>query len=162
MGGIPQRTRAGKEGNLEMLYGTDLGSPPLNGFVTTKQFAATREDDLLKIINVYFHTAKYINADVDQGGEIIIKELNSRSGAKFTKADFRKAWNGLEHFFASPEDAQRVVLDSSGTNYWKTCWDDCNHYFYEIVKTIPAPVDSNGIFIMEKVQGDYIKKYGSK
>ena len=36
IGGIPQRTRAAKEGMLEMLTGADIGPPPINGFVTTK------------------------------------------------------------------------------------------------------------------------------
>ena len=52
IGGIPQRTRAGKEGMIEMLTGVDLGPAPINGIVTTKQYYEKNKEKLLKILKV--------------------------------------------------------------------------------------------------------------
>ena len=50
IGGIPQRTRASKEGMIEMLTGADLGPAPINGMVTTKKYAQENPDILLKLL----------------------------------------------------------------------------------------------------------------
>lgn len=160
IGGIPQRTRAGKEGMLEMLTGADLGPPPINGFVTTKRFAREHRDLLLKLMRVWFRTVNHINANMDDGAKIIIDRLNKSSGAQFTLGDFRKFWNNYEHYPASPREVQTLILDPSGRNYWKARWDDCNSYFFEITKTVTRPVDPKDAFLMEKAQRSYVEKYG--
>jgi NitT/TauT family transport system substrate-binding protein len=159
IGGIPQRTRAGKEGMLEMLTGSDLGPPPMNGFVTTKQYAAAHQDELLKLLRIWFKTVKYVDQN-DDGANIIIKHLNSYSAAQFTLTDFRKFWNNYEHYPSSPREVQSLILDSTGKNYWKARWDDCNLYFYQVTGAISKPVDPNGVFVMEDAQRAYVARYG--
>ncbi len=77
-------------------------------------------------------------------------------------SDFRRAWNGLEHFFASPAEAAASVLEPAGANYWQLRWDDCNRYFLDVVKTIPASVRSEDVFRMPQVHRDYLSKYGEQ
>jgi len=160
IGGIPQRTRASKEGMLEMLTGADLGPPPINGFVTTKRFAHEHQDALLKLLRVWFRTVNHINVHMEDGAGIIIATLNAQSGADFTLEDFRKFWNKYEHYPASPREVQRVILDPTGRNYWRKVWDDCNNYFFEITNTITRPVDPKDAFLMEEAQRAYVAKYG--
>ena len=162
IGGIPQRTRAGKEGMVEMLTGADLGPPPINGFVTTRRFASEHQDELLKVLHVWFRTVEYIDTNMDDGAGIVIATLNSQSGAGFTLEDFRKFWNNYEHYPASPREVQALILDPSGRNYWRSRWDDCNRYFVEIAGTIPHPIDPGGVFLMEGAQAAYIAKYGAQ
>jgi len=160
IGGIPQRTRAGKEGMLEMLTGADLGPPPINGFVTTKQFAAAHQEELLKLLHVWFRTVKYIDQNMDDGAAIILKQLNASSGGQVTVDDFKKFWNNYEHYPPSPRDVQQLILDPQGRNYWKSRWDDCNTYFSQVTNTISKPVDPNDAFLMLEVHKAYVSKYG--
>ena len=98
MGGIPQRFRAVSEGMKEVILGLDLGPAPINGLVTTKQYLSANEETVLKIMRVWFKVVTYTNSHLEETGNFIIKELNNRTGAKFTNDGFRSAWNGLEHF----------------------------------------------------------------
>lgn len=160
IGGIPQRTRAGKEGMKEMLTGADLGPPPINGLVTTRQYAEAHQEELLKILRVWFRTVNHINANMDDGASIIIKEMNASSGGNFTVDDFKKFWNNYESYPPSPKEIQRVILDPAGKNYWKARWDDCNNYFFQITNSIKQPVNADEAFWMEKAQKAYTDKYG--
>jgi ABC-type nitrate/sulfonate/bicarbonate transport system substrate-binding protein len=160
IGGIPQRTRAGKEGMVEMLTGADLGPPPINGFVTTKQYAAAHQAELLKLLRVWFRTVKFINTDMAQGAAPIIQELNKESGAQFTLDDFKKFWNVYEHYPQNPAEVETLILSPNGRNYWQARWDDSNNYFFAIKKTIPKPVDAKDAFLMPEAQAAYVAKYG--
>ena len=162
IGGVPQRTRAGKEGMLEMLTGADLGPPPINGLVTTKTFARTHEDVLVRLLHVWFRPVKSIDANMADGASIILDRLNRSSGGQMTLDDFRRLWNNYEHYPASPADVQALILDPTGRNYWKARWDDCNVYFYEITRAIPAPVDPGEAFLMQDAQRAYVAKYGDR
>jgi ABC-type nitrate/sulfonate/bicarbonate transport system substrate-binding protein len=160
IGGIPQRTRAAKEGMLEMLTGVDIGPPPINGFVTTKAYAAAHPDVMLKLLHVWFETVNDIDANMDSDSSIIIDELNSNTGAQFTVADFKKFWNNYEHYPSSPREIQQLILEPTGRNYWKARWDDCNMYFFQVTHTIPQPVDPADAFLMQDAQRAYVEKYG--
>ncbi len=160
LGGIPQRARALKEGMLEMVSGTDLGSPEINGFVTSKQFASAHQVELLKLLHVWFHCVNYVDHNMDDAASIIVTKLNEQSGASFTIADFRKFWNKIEHYPSDPAAIQRDILDKNGYAYWFRRWQDCNIYFADITKTIPEKVRPDGVFIMPEIQKAYIAKYG--
>ncbi|MBU0512798.1 MAG: ABC transporter substrate-binding protein [Chloroflexi bacterium] len=162
IGGVPQRSRAKREGMIELLTGSDLGPPPINGFVTTKKFAKERRADLLAVINVWFRIVAYVNTNPDEAAGIVIAKLNELSGAQFTVEDFKQYWNGLEHFPADPAEAKAEILLPSGRNYWKRRWDDCNEYFYAITKRINKPVEPEGVFIMPEIHEEYLKTYGKE
>lgn len=162
IGGIPQRTRATQEGMVEMLTGTDLGPPPINGMVTTKTYAQENQETLLKLLKVWFRIVQYIDANLDEGAEIIVKILNENSAADFTVEDFKRFWNNLEHFPLTPQAIQEEILSPKGRNYWRARWDDTNNYFFKIVKTIPQPVEPEGVFLMKEVQQAFVEKYGDK
>ncbi len=159
LGGIPQRTTAGNRGMVEMLTGADLGPPPINGLVTTRAYARDHQDELLKILHVWFRIVNYINNNLDEGANIIVKQMNA-AGSDFTVADFKKFWNNYESYPASPAEVQRVMLDPNGRNYWKAQWDDCNLYLKEVLGKIKDPVPPEGIFLMEQAHSAYINKYG--
>jgi ABC-type nitrate/sulfonate/bicarbonate transport system substrate-binding protein len=162
IGGIPQRTRAGKEGMVELVSGLDLGPAPINGLVTTKKFATDHEAELVKILHVWFRIVNYVEQDREAGAGIIIKELNSRSGAKFTLTDFNRFWQQYERYPLSAAAAEKDILAPGGRNYWKARWDDCNNYFYSTVHTITEPVDPEAAFWMPRAQAAYVKAFGSE
>ncbi|MDP9190451.1 MAG: ABC transporter substrate-binding protein [Acidobacteriota bacterium] len=162
IGGIPQRTRAAKEGMIEMLTGADLGPPPINGLVTTKQYAAQHEATLLALLHVWFRTVKSMNAHMEQDAPIIISALNRASGAQFTLEDFKRFWNNYEHFPSSPREVELSMLHPSSPNYWRARWDDCNRYFVEVTHTLEKPVDPADACMIDKTHAQYVKKYGAE
>jgi NitT/TauT family transport system substrate-binding protein len=162
IGGIPQRTRAGKEGMVEMLTGADLGPPPVNGFVTTKTYAAAHEKELLSLLHVWFRTVKHMNAHMDEDAPIIISAINRASGAQFTMADFKKFWNNYEHYPESPREVEQTLLNPQSPNYWRARWDDCNRYFVDIANLIPKPVPAEDACVFPAVHAKYVQRYGNE
>lgn len=161
VGGIPQRTRALKEGYVELVTGVDLGPSEINGLATTRKFAEAHEEELLKIIKVMFRIIQHVNSNMDDGGQIIINELNKNTAAQFTMDDFKRFWNNFEHYTATPKEVEEKILNPQSPTYWKARWDDTNYYFIEMAKTIPKPVGPEEAFWMEKAHRAYVAKYGN-
>lgn len=161
IGGIPQRTKAGKEGMIEMLSGADLGPPPINGIITTQEYYESNKETLHKLINLWFRTVIYIDEKEgpsgEKGSEIIVRALNKGSGGNFNEDDFWKFWNNYEHYPSNLEQVEAQILDPSGENYWKSRWDDCNNYFSNIVHRIERPVPSEDAFRMVEMH-EFMKK----
>ncbi|MDH5415172.1 MAG: ABC transporter substrate-binding protein, partial [Flavobacteriaceae bacterium] len=152
IGGIPQRNKAGEQGMIEMITGTNLGPPPINGLVTTKKFVEGNEEALLKITKVWFKIVNYTNDNLDEVAKTMTEELNRKTGSKVSVDDFKKFWNNYEHYPSSPQEIQKEILSAEGRNYWKERWDDCNDYFYNIKGTIPRPVPFEEAFYMIDAQ----------
>jgi len=160
IGGIPQRTRAGQEGMIEMLTGTDLGPAPINGIVSTKGFYLEHKEEILKILKVWFRIVQFTESNIDDAAAIIVKKVNETSSANFTVDDFKKFWNNYEHYPINLAAIDQDILSEDGNNYWKDRWNDCNKYFYEIAKAIPKPVSSDNAFYMIEIQKMLKEKYG--
>jgi NitT/TauT family transport system substrate-binding protein len=154
IGGIPQRTKAGEQGMIEMITGSDLGPAPINGIVTTKKFAKENSVALSKILKVWFKIVQYTDAHLDEVAKTMVAQLNKNTAAGVTPEQFKTFWNHYEHYPSSPEAIDSAILSPSGKNYWKARWDDCNYYFYNIKKTIPAPVAADSAFLMIQAQKD--------
>jgi hypothetical protein len=157
IGGIPQRTRATKEGMIEMLTGSDIGPAPINGLVSTKSYVENNEEVILKLLEVWFKIVNYVNTNPDEAGNIIIDILNANSAGKITLADFKRFWNNYEHYPSSPLEIEKEILSPTGKNYWKLRWDDCNTYFYNTAKVINKPIESDDAFYMLKIQHKLIQ-----
>lgn len=162
IGGIPQRAAATRQGMVEMLTGADIGPAPINGFVTTKEFAETQMPQLLALIKVWFRVVDHVNNNLSAAAEEMAAELNKNGNSGFTPAEFKQFWNKLEHYPANPREVEEDILRPTGRNYWKARWDDCNDYFFDVTRRIPAPVKPEGVFIMHEVQRKYLERYGPK
>jgi ABC-type nitrate/sulfonate/bicarbonate transport system substrate-binding protein len=160
IGGIPQRSAATTEGMVEMLKGSDLGPAPIKGIVTTKKFATEHQAALVGLLHVWFETVNYINADMLNGAAPIIAKLSQSPGGKVTFDDFKRFWNVSEHYPASAQVVQDLILDPKGRNYLRARWNDCNAYFVEVTKTIPSPVAFSDAVWMDRAQNAYVAKYG--
>ena len=159
LGGIPQRTRLNKEGYLTLLTGSDLAPVPLNGWITTKAFIEKNPEALLKLQHVMFRIIRYTNANQDEIANTITNRLNSETGAKMTVEEFKKFWNEIEAYPKNAAEVKRDILNDTGFANWKKTWDNDNYYFVEVDKLIPRKVPYDA-FWGDKVQEEYIKKYG--
>ena len=160
LGGIPQRTRATEEGMKAIVVGPDLAPPPINGIVTTADYASANEEVLLKLLHVWFRIVNHVEENTEESGEIILGILNEQTGANMTIEGFTSFWQNYEHYPLNPEEIQRDILDPDGYAYWQKRWDDCNWYFHEIRQTIDEPVAPEGVFLMEEAQQTYLEMYG--
>ncbi|NMC80429.1 MAG: ABC transporter substrate-binding protein, partial [Chloroflexi bacterium] len=160
LGGIPQRTRATKEGYKPIVVGAQLAPPPLNGIVTTKEYAANNQETLLKLIKVWFKIVNYVEENTEEAGGKVIKTLNEQTGANMTVEDFTTFWQNYEHYPLSAAQVQTDILDPTGYSYWKARFDDCNWYFYDVKKSIKAPVKAEDAMMLEEVQKAYVAAYG--
>ena len=160
LGGLPQRTRATKEGYKPIIVGAQLAPPPLNGLVTTKDYAENNQDTLLKLIKVWFRIANYVEENTETAGDMVVTTLNEQTGANMTVADFTEFWQNWEHYPLSASEVQRDIIDPSGYSYWKARFDDCNWYFYDVKGSIKAPVLAEDAIMIEEVHKAYVEKYG--
>jgi NitT/TauT family transport system substrate-binding protein len=160
LGGIPQRTRLVKEGMPIILSGPDLAPPPINGFVTTKEYAEGNRDALLRLMNVMFRVVRYCDARTDQCGRIVIERLNRSTGGEVTVDDFEAFWQKLENYAGNAAEVQDSILSPRGYAYWRETWDTDNEYLVEQEEAIPEPVDGGEHFWGDRVQKAYVDKYG--
>ena len=98
LGGIPQRTRATAEGYKPIVVGADLAPPPLNGIITTPDYAAENQETLLKLLRVWFRIVNFVEEDTDEGASIILDILNAQTGANMEVEGFKVFWQGYEHY----------------------------------------------------------------
>ena len=160
LGGIPQRTRATAEGYKPVVVGADLAPPPLNGIITTPDYAAENQETLLKLLNVWFRIVNFVEENTDEGAAIILETLNSQTGAGMTVESFKEFWQGYEHYPLNASEIERDILSEDGYSYWKARWDDTNDYFVNVSGVIDEPVPTEGVFLMEEVHAAYVEMYG--
>jgi ABC-type nitrate/sulfonate/bicarbonate transport system substrate-binding protein len=161
LGGVPQRTKAVKEGFPVIASGPQLAPPPINGIVTKSGFARDNQDDLLKLMHALFRTVRYCNANTDDCAGIIVGELNRTTAAGLTNRDFIDIWQRVENFDGNAAEVQRSILDPSGYAYWKKTWDGDNAYLVDRQRSIPSAVDAATNFWADRVQRAYVARYGA-
>jgi ABC-type nitrate/sulfonate/bicarbonate transport system substrate-binding protein len=161
LGGIPQRTRAVKEGMIVIASGPDLAPPPINGIVTTKAYAQRNQETLLKLVHVWFRIVRFVDANREAGAKIVLNTLNKQTGAQMTVADFTSFWNKLENYPLNAGEVERDILSPSGYSYWKKRFDDCNWYFHTVKGVIKQAVDPNDAILFLQAHAAYVEKYGN-
>ncbi len=160
VGGIPQRSRLEHEGYTTMLVGPDLAPVPINGWVTTQEFAAKNEDALLRLQHVMFRIIRYTDAHTQDAGKIITDKLNSETGSNMSVAEFEKYFRQIEEFTGNAAVVQKDLLNENGFAWWKKTWDNDNKYFFKVDKLIPEAVPYDA-FAGDKFQQKYIAKFGA-
>jgi NitT/TauT family transport system substrate-binding protein len=161
LGGVPQRTKAVKEGFPVIASGPQLAPPPINGIVTKSGFAESNQDDLLKLQHALFRTVRYCNEHTDDCASIIVGELNRTTAAGLSNSDFTGIWQRVENFAGNADEVQRAILDPSGYSYWKKTWDGDNEYLVKRERVIPEAVPAARNFWGERVQRLYVDRYGA-
>lgn len=161
LGGIPQRTRATQEGMKPIVVGADLAPPPINGIVTTKDYAAENPEELSKLLNCWFEIVNYIEENTEEGANIVLDILNEQTGANMGVDDFTIFWQNYEHYPLDASQIERDILSPEGYAYWKARWDDSNWYFSQVRNTIDAAVSPKDAFMMEEAHDKFVENFGN-
>jgi len=159
LGGIPQRTRATAEGMEVVASGPDLAPPPINGLVTTSDYAEENEGQLLKLVNVFHRIVRYCDANTADCGEIITAQLNRDTGANLTVEGFVDFWQTFELYAPNAAATKEMILDESGVAYWKRTWDSDND-FLTASDAIAQPVSAEDHFLVDETWQKYVAEYG--
>ena len=155
-GGLTERTKAKKEGAIEMVESADLAPPVIDGIVTTRKFANSHEKELSKLINLWFKTIRFMEDDLDNRSIIVIDYLGKVGSVKYTVDEYKYTWFYMEVYPKYPEEAKKLFLDENSNFYWKRSWDSNNEFLTKDRK-IPAPVPYDA-FWGNKVQSIYVSK----
>lgn len=160
LGGIPQRTRLTQEGMKAIVTGAELAPPPINGIITTPDYAAANQDVLVKLLHVWFRIVNYVEENTEEGGQMILNILNEQTGANMTVDNFTTFWQNYEHYPLTPEAIEQDILSEDGYAYWRARWDATNDYFVNVTGSLEAPVEAEGVFLMEEAHAAYLEAYG--
>ncbi len=160
LGGIPQRVRAVAEGMPVLASGPDLAPPPINGLVTTSNFAKAHEEALLKLAHVFHRIIRYCDANTAACGKSITDRLNKDTGANLTVQGFQDFWQKFELYAPNAQATKHLILDPSGLAYWKHTWDGDNTYLAGS-GSIPQAVDPATHFLVQQTWDKYVGKYGA-
>ncbi|MFI2711235.1 ABC transporter substrate-binding protein [Micromonospora sp. NPDC018662] len=160
LGGIPQRVRATAEGMPVLASGPDLAPPPINGLVTTTDFATANEEALLKLVNTFHRIVRYCDANTAECGKIITDRLNKDTGANLTVQGFQDFWQKFELYAPNAKATKELILDPGGVSYWKKTWDGDNSYLTSN-GSIPKAADAGKHFLVEQTWNKYVEKFGA-
>jgi ABC-type nitrate/sulfonate/bicarbonate transport system substrate-binding protein len=160
IGPVLQRTEASDSGMIEMLNGRDLSSTPMIGFITTRDYAAHHESELVDLLHGWFGVMNYVDTHRETAGKIVSDLLSHSGQGTMNIADFLKVWQGYERFMLTPQQADQAVLDPHSPDYWQTRASQCNEFYCSVDDTLPQPISAADVFLMEDAQKAYLARYG--
>jgi len=159
LGGLAQRTRLAQEGMKAIVTGAELAPPPINGIITTPEYAEANEEVLVKLLHVWFRIVNYVEQNIEEGGQIILDVLNEQTGANMSIEEFINFWQNIEHYPLNPDEIVRDILDEDGFAYWRLRWDATNDYFVDVTGSLDEPVEPEGVFLMQAAHDAYLATY---
>lgn len=138
--GVTERTEASRYNCKALIENADLNPSVIDGLVTTKSFADSHQEELLKISNIWFETIDWMEQDLDKRALIIIDYLSKVSSTKFTLDEYKFTWFNTQVYPKNIEEVEKYILHKDAPYYWKNSWDKNNNYLIEeekISKPIP-------------------------
>lgn len=130
-GGLTEQFRARSEGAKVILEASDVTPPVINGIVTTRDFLNKNQDEIVKIIQIWFKIINYMEADLPNRSQEFLQYLNSSASVQYKPEEFKFAWNNMEVFFQSPLIVEKEVIMQDGNFYWRKIWDKINIFLVE-------------------------------
>ena len=176
LGGLPQRTKALKEGHKLLVTASNL--PPaaaeLVGWAVTDKFAKANPDAFLKFMHVWYKGFQYYKKNPNDAGKIIVKKVNSISNSGLTVPALKALWNvgtaaqlsvpnaqTAEYFPINAKAAQGFFFSPKGTRYWRTSYNAVMKSYIR-QGLYKSPVPAAQIVSAPTWQKRYLAKYGSK
>ncbi|MEU8151579.1 ABC transporter substrate-binding protein [Nonomuraea sp. NPDC048901] len=128
LGGLPETVRlltgANKGKYLPLVQNQQIGEAGLwySNFATTTKMLDQRHEIVLKLIAVWYRTARYIRERPDDALGPMVDYLNRQTGGGLTLQD---AKNQIPAFvyFPTLDEAKKTVYDSTSDTYWRKCFD---------------------------------------
>lgn len=138
VGGVTERVKARQAGAVELISGSAVSLPVLDGWVTTRAFAEKNPALMQRLIDVFFETVRYMSADVKARAHLATDYLRGKASVNYTPDEYVFAWS-FQYFPESREEAIKAFFDPSSAYYWKRIWEYNNEFLVRTGK-IEEPV----------------------
>lgn len=135
--GLTERTEARRRGATELLVTSDVTLPVIDGLVTTEVLAHERQAELDALVETWFRTIRYMEADLPANSTHIRDYLRTRASTVYSVEEYQIAWS-FNVFPKDPSEADRLFNHATSPFYWKKSWDSVNAYLLEQKKAKTA------------------------
>lgn len=137
--GLTERVEARRRGGTELLVTADVMRPVIDGIVTTESFAKQHPDIMTKLVDVWFQTIRFMEADLNKNSVHILKYLSTAASTRYSPEEYAIAWT-FNVFPKDRSEANSLFNDPSSPSYWKISWDANNEYLIQegkVKKPVP-------------------------
>ena len=161
MAGIPQRTRALKDGYALLVGANSL--PPeaaeLVGWAVTNDCASQHPDAVLAFMRGWYRSMQLIKDNPDEGFQIIADAVNAINNQGMTVDDLKGAWQVVEFFPNDACEAEAFFLKEDGDRYWRAAYDAVMQSYVR-QGLYDAPVDPAEVISAPETLAAYQAKFG--
>ena len=119
--GLTERVQAKRRGGIELVIGPDVSVPAIDGILARRDFAEAHPEVMQKLIDIWFETIRYIQADVPNRSSVVRDYLRGRASVDYTPEEYAIAWT-FQHFPADRAAAVRDFLGPQSIYYWRPIW----------------------------------------
>lgn len=137
--GLTERVEARRHGGIELLTTADVMLPVIDGLITRESFAKNHSKVLDKLVNVWFRTIRFMEADLLKNSEHIRNYLSNAASTRYSPDEYMIAWS-FNVFPDNSTKANALFNNHNSSAFWKTSWDDVNNFLIQqkkIKKTVP-------------------------
>jgi len=136
--GLTERVEARRHGGTEMLTTADVMQPVIDGIVTTEAFAQKHPEVMDKLVQIWFRTIRFMDADVNTNSTHILKYLSNTASTHYSPEEYSIAWT-FDVFPHDAKAAQALFSNPVLPSFWKTAWNANNNFLLQQGK-IKSPV----------------------
>jgi ABC-type nitrate/sulfonate/bicarbonate transport system substrate-binding protein len=138
--GLTERVEAKKRGGVELIVGSDVSLPVIDGLVTTEAFARTFPNQLDTLVRTWFRTIQYVDIDVANRSAIVRQYLTERGSTKYSPEEYAIAWT-FGVFPRTADEAAKAFNEPTSKYYWKPVWSGINEFLLKEGKIRAAVPD---------------------
>jgi ABC-type nitrate/sulfonate/bicarbonate transport system substrate-binding protein len=125
--GVTQRTEVLRHGAKVFLDMESFSFAEITGLVTTRHYAERHQDELRKLVQIWFVGVNYLFEDIEDHSAYLRTYLDKEASTKYSLEEYKSALQ-YQEFPRSVEEAEKLFLEQSGKFYWKRAWDIINDF----------------------------------
>ena len=139
VGGVTERIKARQAGAVELITGSAVSVPVIDGWVTTKSFAEKNPKIMQSLVDNFFRTVRYMDEDVRGRANLATDYLKGKASVDYTPDEYAYSLT-FQYFPKTREEAIKTFLDLNSPYYWRRIWEYNNNFFIKTGKiTQPVP-----------------------
>jgi ABC-type nitrate/sulfonate/bicarbonate transport system substrate-binding protein len=162
VGGLPERTRAAKEGAVPLIGNSQLGAEATTqgGWGASEKVVMKDPQSFVKFQRVTYRSLQFIEKNPDEGLGIIVDKLASQSGAQYTVEDLKNLWNKPEGELFPPTglDTEKEIFTKEANFYWRKRYDFLLDLYQER-DVLKSPVDLDRVVPFQWIQAAYMEQF---
>lgn len=136
--GLTERIQAQRHGAVPLVVGTDVSLPVIDGLITTRDFANGHDEELQKLVDLFFESVRYVAVDPAGRSKVLRDYLRGKASVDYSPEEYAIAWT-FQHFSSSREEAVSDFLHPDSRYYWKPIWQ-ANSKFLVDEQKIKEPI----------------------